>query len=160
MQGIGRLANVLHLARRFFGHVRAKPLTDDEAEAVRDRLDEQLASLFFTMVVPDQRHAFDVYERSGPDNSIAVAALMHDIGKSAAPLGAMARAFATLGSAIHIPLRGAWAMYRDHAAIGAAMLQEAGADPFAIAFAKGHPGAPPEGVDADAWWRLAAADHI
>jgi predicted HD phosphohydrolase len=149
-----------HLLRRFVGHLRAKPLTEVEAGEVRERLGERLAELFFTMVPGDQRHAFDVYRRSGADEVVGVAALMHDVGKTVAPSGAIARSLATVASALGLPLRGSWATYRDHAAIGATMLEEAGADTFAIAFTRGHPGIPPAGIDAEAWERLASADDV
>lgn len=157
---IDRTATMRHLFRRFFGHIRAKPLTDAEAEVVRECLSDPLAKLFFKMVPADQRHAFDVYQRSGSDATIGVAALLHDIGKTAGPGGAFARSLATAASTVGLPLTASWATYRDHGEVGAKMLEAAGADAFAIAFTRGHPGRPPAGISTEAWERLAAADDV
>ncbi|MDA2978381.1 MAG: HD domain-containing protein [Actinomycetota bacterium] len=157
---IDRTITMPHLIRRFFGHIRARSLTESEAETVRKCLSDAMAKLFFTMVPADQRHAFDVYQRSGSESTTSTAALMHDIGKTVAPAGAFARSLATAASAVGMPLRGSWAKYRDHGEIGAKMLEEVGADSFAVAFTRGHPGKPPVGVSIEAWERLAAADDV
>ncbi len=123
-------------------------------------LPEPLADLFFTMTVADQRHAFDVYLRTGGDPRLAEAALMHDIGKVAAPIGPLTRSFATVLAACHVPLTGSWAIYRDHGPIGAEMLAAVGASDFTVTFTRTHPDPPPAGINTDSWERLAQADRL
>jgi hypothetical protein len=154
---------VAHLSRRFFGHLRARPLTPQEQASVRDRLDAPLASWFFRQHPADQRHAWIVAQRVAAnrpeDHAAAVAALMHDVGKVEAGLGPIARSLATVAEALRIPLRGRWKRYRDHGDIGGAILEECEAGGLAVAFARHHPGPPPPDVDPAAWADLAAADH-
>ncbi|KAA3637074.1 MAG: hypothetical protein DWP92_08555 [Armatimonadetes bacterium] len=151
---------MVHLIKRFAGHLTATPLTASEATEVSGLLAEPLADLFFAMAEADQRHAFDVYVRTGRDPLLAETALMHDVGKVAAPMGPVSRSFATVATACRIPVGGSWAIYRDHGPIGAEMLATAGATEFTVAFTQTHPGPAPHGFDADAWERLAAADQI
>ena len=152
--------SVIHLIKRFVGHLAATPLTPVEAEQVSLTLSESLADLFFTMTVADQRHAFDVYVRTGSDPQLAETALMHDIGKVAAPIGPISRSLVTVLSACHVPVEGSWAIYRDHGPIGAEMLAATGASEFTVTFTRTHPGPAPEGLDAELWMRLASADRI
>lgn len=101
----------------------------------------------------------EVAQRAG-DPAIVEAALLHDVGKSAAPIGAFARSLATVASALRIPVTGSWRLYRDHGEIGAAMLESAGANPLTVAFARFHPGPPPTGISTDRWHALEDADDI
>jgi len=151
---------VIHLIKRFFGHLRAEPLRRDEVDEVSRLLSGPLADLFWGMGVADQRHAFEVYRRTGSDPQLAETALLHDVGKTDAPRGSVSRAVVTVLVACRIPVFGSWAVYRDHARIGADMLTGAGASTFTVAFTRTHPGVPVPGVDADAWERLAAADRV
>lgn len=123
-------------------------------------LSESLADLFFIMTVADQRHAFDVHVRTGSDPLLAETALMHDIGKVAAPIGPVSRSLVTVLAACHVPVAGSWAIYRDHAPIGAEMLAATGASDFTVTFTRTHPGPAPQALDAESWRRLAAADRI
>ena len=153
----------VHLVRRFFGHVAARPLAPDEQAEVADRLPGSLARLFFAQAPADQRHAYGVArrvaERRPDDDDAYQAALLHDIGKGDAAIGPVARSLATLAAAARLPVPARWRRYLDHGERGAAMLEEAGAGRLAVAFTRGHPGPPPPGVDAAAWEALAAADE-
>ena len=84
---------------------------------MRDRLSAPLAAWFFRQHPADQRHAWIVAARvtaSRPeDHAAVVAALMHDVGKIDAGLGALTRSLATVADALHIPLRGRWKRYRE-----------------------------------------------
>ncbi len=151
---------MIHLIKRFIGHLTATPLTPTEAEQVSALLSPSLADLFFTMTVADQRHAFDVHMRAGSDPRLAETALMHDIGKVAAPIGPVSRSCVTVLVACHIPVAGTWAIYRDHGPIGAEMLAVAGASDFTVLFTRTYPDPAPQGIDAESWERLAAADRI
>jgi hypothetical protein len=156
---IGRVA---HLARRFFGHLRARPLSPVEQDRVAAVLEPETAHLFFRQAAPDQRHALEVAQRvssARPDDREAfVAALVHDVGKAESAIGPVARSMATVIAALRLPLPDAWRRYRDHGALGAAALEAVGAPALAVAFARYHPGPPPPGVDPATWADLAHAD--
>jgi hypothetical protein len=158
-----RLRDGWHLVRRFFGHVRARPLGPREQATVRKRLEPALADWFFRQHPADQRHAWDVAERTAarrPHDAVAiVAALMHDIGKVDAGLGAVSRSLATIAGALRLPLRGRWLRYREHGRRGAEILEGCNADDLVVAFARHHPGPAPAGIDPVAWADLASADH-
>jgi len=150
---------VFHLARRFFGYVTSQPLTSDELDRVRSRLSPELFALFLTMNDADQRHAVEVAERTGTE-LLAEAALLHDIGKAAAGIGAIERSLATVIGALSIPVSGSWKTYLEHGEVGASMLEKAGAGPLTVAFARFHPGPTPPGISEDDWLTLEAADDL
>lgn len=148
-----------HLVRRFLGYLRAKPLTPSEQSTVAAILSPDLHRLFTRQPHQDQRHAFDVASRTAPRRAeLLEAALTHDVGKSIAHLGPIGRAAATLWSFTPFPATGRWKTYLAHGAIGAEMLERAGATGFAVAFARDHPGPVPPGIDPVAWEALASAD--
>ena len=153
------LKHVAHLIKRFFGYFAASPLTPSERAEVADLLSPELASLFFGMQHQDQRHAYQVYVRSGGGH-LAQAALLHDVGKSATRIGPFQRALATVCHALHLPKRDNWTVYLDHGRLGADMLAHAGGDALAVAFTRHHPGPVPAGVDPDDWAALSVADDV
>ena len=148
-----------HLVHRFFGFIRARPLTPREQMAVTTSLPAPLHGLFYAQAHEDQRHAFDVASRVGERPDLVVAALMHDVGKSVTRLGAVSRSAATTWAWTGLPVWGRWRTYLRHGPIGAAMLADAGAPMLAVAFAGQHPGPVPFGIDDGDWWLLAAADE-
>ena len=159
----GTLAEAGHLVRRFFGHLRARPLSPVEQQEVRRALSGAQAQWFFRMDPADQRHSLEVARavrvlRPG-DTAAHEAALLHDVGKSAVDLGAVQRSLATLLHTVGLPMPASYRRYRAHGVIGADILRGAGASPLTIAFAQHHPGAPPAGVDPAAWADLEHADH-
>ncbi|MDJ0962208.1 MAG: hypothetical protein QNJ88_16265 [Acidimicrobiia bacterium] len=153
-----------HLVRRFFGHLRATPLSPGEQDLVADALSPELAQLFHRQSPPDQRHAFDVARRVRSalptDDAAFSAALLHDVGKAVAAIGPIARSLATVFDALRIPMPAHWRSYRNHGAIGADALTAAGAPTLAVVFARHHPGPAPEGIDPDVWNALVAADNV
>ena len=149
-----------HLVRRFFGFLTAQPLTPREQSAVHDALDPALHRLFFAQSIPDQRHAVQVAERAEGGSDRVEAALLHDVGKTGSSLGAFGRSFATVAGALNLPARRRWLTYLHHGAIGADMLQRAGASNLSVAFARSHPGPVPDGIDPDDWHALAEADEV
>ncbi|HEX9642516.1 MAG TPA: HD domain-containing protein [Acidimicrobiia bacterium] len=161
--GHGVLGEATHLVRRFFGYLRARPLAPREQHEVRDALGDGLAPLFFAQHPADQRHGVEMAARVAaalPQRDDAfVAALVHDVGKVAAGLGPVRRSLATLLDLLHVPMPVRYRRYRDHGAVGAELLDAAGAPPLAVAFARDHPGVVPEGVDPLAWDVLEAADR-
>jgi len=84
------------------------------------------------------------------DRAVLAAALLHDVGKVASGLGTLGRVPATLlGTAGGRSRAAAWASrpggarsrvgrYLLHAPLGASMLEEAGADPLTVAWAREH----------------------
>jgi hypothetical protein len=153
----------LHLVRRFFGFLTARSLSPREQSEARALLTPPEALLFFRQRPQDQRHALDVARRvleARPgDRTAANAALLHDVGKIDGSPGAVGRSLATVLAGLGVPLRGSYLRYREHAGRGAALLETAGAGPLAVAFARHHPGGPPDGVDASQWRALLGADH-
>ena len=61
-----------------------------EMNGLSEYLDPAQRALFARMAVSDQRHCFDLFyslrERMGTDGPLLQAALLHDVGKSAAPV--------------------------------------------------------------------------
>ena len=158
----GRLDQAGHLVGRFFGHVRAEPPGPEDQAFVHDHLDGDCAGLFWSQSFPDQRHAVDVARRVStalPDDSGAVeAALLHDIGKVQASIGAVSRSIATVLDSVGMPMTTRMRSYRDHGRRGAVALEEAGCGPLAVAFARYHPGPAPAGTDPARWKVLMDAD--
>lgn len=159
---IGRLDQAGHLVRRFFGHLTAEPPGPGDQRFVHDHLSGHCAELFWSQSGPDQRHAIDVARRVSatlPDDSGAVeAALVHDIGKVQASIGAVSRSIATILDSVGMPMTGRMRTYRDHGERGAVALEEAGCGPLAVAFARYHPGPAPAGTDPARWKVLIDAD--
>lgn len=123
------------------------------------RLPSAEARLFFDQDPADQRHAYEVARRVERRGDVAVrAALLHDVGKRHAGIGAVRRSLATLMDLAGLPLPARWRAYRDHGRRGAEELERAGADALSVAFARHHPSGPPPGVDTTTWRALLEAD--
>lgn len=124
-----------HLARRLYGTWRARPLDEDELAWVRHRLRPVEFDLWTAMDWRDQRHALTVAQRfleapsttAGADLAV-VAALLHDVGKSVAPLSTKERVLVALVGARTDRQR----RYRQHEAIGLDMCRHAGTDPIVL----------------------------
>lgn len=107
--------------RRWRTSLDRSPITDVDRDFVRGVLTDGEFALWATMVLADRRHSIVVARRfvefvpSADDAEIA-AALLHDVGKSIAPLGTTERIFATLLEPI-VRLR-RWEAYRRHEEIG------------------------------------------
>ena len=151
-----------HLARRFFDVVSAQPLTSSEVEIVNERLRSELAEVFFAQSPADQRHGFHAAQiasvRGGAPDTV-VAALLHDIGKRHARLGAIGRSVASVLIVLHLPLTERMRAYRDHGLTGAVELARIGAPSLAIDFAMHHHGRKPPTIDHDMWDLLVEADE-
>ena len=156
-------ADLPHLARRFLGHLRARPLSPAEQLAAGRMLREPELSLFWGMARQDQRHSFDVamavVAAAPSDHELARAGLLHDVGKRHSTPGAIARSVATLIEMARLPLPPRYAAYRRHGPIGAAELEAAGAESIVVDFARHHPGPAPPGVDQGRWKILLDADR-
>lgn len=157
------LAKLGHYASRFFGFFKLRPLRPEEQARVSVALSAAEAKLFWEMQPEDQRHSFDVAERIAarlPGDAVAYrAALLHDVGKRHAHLGAWSRSVATVAGHLGLPMTASMRAYWDHGPSGAADLAAAGSDPFVVRFAEHHPERTGH-VDADPRWQvLIAADE-
>lgn len=150
-----------HLVSRFLGVVTSKRLSPEAQDEVNEILAPDAANLFWDQPAIDQRHAYDVSQRVrstlGDDASALEAALLHDVGKRHSNLGAVTRSLATVFDATHLPMPTNWRRYRDHGLLGALDLVAIGADPLAVAFARGTI-EPTEVIDQRVWDALVAAD--
>jgi hypothetical protein len=138
----------VHLASRYFGSLsRRPPDPAREAWAVA-HLSAGEQEIWWRMSTADRRHAVAVAGRVAagldePDRPVVAAALLHDCGKVDCGLGPNGRALATVVAAVAGRSRvsrsgGRFGRYLRHAAIGAALLEQAGSDPLTIAWAREH----------------------
>lgn len=144
-----------HLVKRFFGAVGAKELPGPDAAWVHEHLLPGERALWDRMSVADQVHAHgvarEVVGRLGEEATrpVVAAALLHDIGKVEAQVGTFGRVLATLagqtatreqveGWAAEDGWLGRMGRYLDHNNIGARLLEEAGADPLTVTWAREH----------------------
>jgi hypothetical protein len=156
-----RFGSMQHLARRFFGALSpAGPSISDERWA-RAQLLPAECDLWERMSGPDRRHAVGVARETvellsraseNPRREILAAALMHDVGKVEANLGALARTVVTIAAMLLGRVRpnvssdrmaaGGWPprarLYLTHDRVGGALLRDAGSDPLTIAWAEQH----------------------
>lgn len=121
-----------HLAKRTYTSYRARPLTDDEQEEVAKTLLSSELELWHRFPVEDQRHSYVVFTRfqkrmPSAEISQLRAALLHDIGKIAAPLSTTMRVVATFVG----PRTAAFRAYHDHEEIGLQLLENR-SDPVTI----------------------------
>ena len=123
-----------HLARRFFGSLR-RGAPADEAWAIA-QLNEGERALWSRMSDPDRRHAVGVAQAVPIE--LAVAALLHDVGKIESGFGTFTRVVATLLGAVRRDWGGRLGAYLRHDAIGAELLARAGSAPLTVAWAREH----------------------
>lgn len=158
--------HAIHLVRRFVQVARPEPLTPAEQRHV-DRIlrgaGADVLALFWAQSPADQRHAFATMRRSAvatTDAAVHAAALVHDVGKATHHTGAVVRSVATVLDLLHLPMSTKMRAYRKHGAIGAELLEAAGATPLAVEFARRHPDPDPGSMDAEHWRILLAADDV
>jgi len=126
------LRDPLHLVRRWWKALRARPLSAGERDDVRNLLTPGESELFFHFPAHDQRHALEVLGRLDMRHGaapIAVrrAALLHDIGKIDDDLSVALRVVASI-----VGPRGRFAHYHTHETRGAEMLRAIGSDPLTV----------------------------
>ena len=145
------IAQIGHLARRFFGSLsRRPPAASDVGWALTQLLPAE-ATLWQQMPVQDRRHSLVVarrfFERVDASSRAEVAgALLHDVGKAQSGLGTFARVAATIIGARTKRFR----QYHDHEALGLELLRQAGSDPETLALLDGTSRAASALRDADA----------
>lgn len=151
------MTRATHLVRRFFGTVvPLAPRPADSEWAISQLLPAE-ARLWASMRSADRRHSIGVARRTqellgeAATRPVLAAALLHDVGKVDADLGAYGRVVATLSAAAirHDPetirdwtrTRGFTrrvGLYLQHARLGGDMLELAGSDPLTVAWAREH----------------------
>jgi hypothetical protein len=144
------VAGAIHLVRRFLGSLSPVPLAADDDAWATAHLGPGERRLWQRMPRADRKHSVGVArlvaDRVGEgDRAVLAAALLHDVGKVDAELGTFGRAAATLvGQRRGVRwrsstgLRGRIGRYLHHDVIGAALLEEAGAQALTVAWAREH----------------------
>jgi hypothetical protein len=169
---MSRLDRVKHLSTRFFASVRARELDDADVAWVGLVLTPEERTVWNTLGRADRAESVAVARAFVRDRGAEVepayvaAALLHDVGKTDAHLGAIGRSAATViaGVASHGRARGypnRIGRYIAHDDVGAARLEAAGARPEPVTWARVHhrPDRWPEtGIPADICAALARAD--
>lgn len=140
-----------HLVRRFFGSLKPGGPPTAEVTRVHEALLPAEAALWDAMPGPDRRHSAAVARAvrielgDRATRPVVAAALLHDAGKAASGLRTPGRVVATLVGRSRGArwqgrggYRGRIAAYLVHDELGAALLDDAGSDPFTIAWAREH----------------------
>ena len=145
---------------QFWRHASARVTLQERANV--EQLLGPLAGFFLELPVNDQRHGLDVLDtviRSEvqPSRLLQQAALLHDVGKGEAHFSVVERSLivllrATTPVTLKALLRsrpsfaGRYAIYADHARIGAERLRAAGAGELAAIVAEHHAADPASAV--------------
>jgi len=158
------VTHLLHLARRFLGVIRSRPLRPLEQAQAAALLLPGERSLFWRQSPADQRHAHDCARRvtalAPGRRDLARAALLHDVGKGAVPLPVPGRVLAGVLPLLHLPTPGRLGAYVAHGPRGADALQAAGAETLVVAYARHHHGSRPAAVPPGDWDLLTRADRL
>lgn len=142
------MAQLLHLARRFFGSLSPRPLDPADDVWIRDHLLPGEVDLWQRMSRADRKHAAGVAREvdrllDGADRAVVAAAALHDVGKIDAGYGTVARALTTgvalaVGRTRLVARGGRAARYLTHDRIGGDLLAAAGAERVTVAWAREH----------------------
>lgn len=137
---------MIYRARQAMAALRARPTEADVASALAE-LPVELRPAFQRMAPRDQVHALRVLRRLDSDDPLLrQAALLHDAGKAAAPLGTAGRSLVVLAGAAGalwllevVPVLGPRVRrYVRHPQIGADILGAAGAGPDLVEIVAEH----------------------
>ena len=153
--------NPVHLVGRFFDYLTAPSLTRVERYLVEIWATSEEQALFFAQGRPDQRHGYEaaltIVGRRLPGEAVR-AALLHDVGKRHASLGAVGRSVASVLMILGLPLTRRMALYRDHGRIGSEELAGIDSPDLVVDFARDHHETRPGSIDEVTWAALQAAD--
>lgn len=157
------MGSLLHLARRFWQVVRARPLRPAEQSRAAALLRPAERPLFWRQTPADQRHGWECAARvmtcTPARRDLARAALLHDVGKGIVGLPVPGRVLAGVLALLHWPAPRPLRAYLAHGPCGADALAKAGAEPVVVAYARHHHGSRPPAVPVGDWDLLARADH-
>lgn len=137
----------LYRVRQFVRALTAR-ISEEELEQVAQTVSPPVYALFRSMALQDQRHSLDVYATlrlSGWERpELLTAALLHDVGKSLAPLPAWQRALIVLLSRFlprlmkRLERKRGFAIHAHHAELGARLAQQAGCSPLVVSLIRRH----------------------
>jgi hypothetical protein len=163
-----RWRELAHLAGRFARSVRPPTVPDEDVAWARAWLRPAEMALWSAQAPVDRVHSVAVARAAvrgastdGAPPWLAPAALLHDVGKVDAGLGALGRAVATVLELVGVHRApGRLGRYLRYPETGAERLAAAGAAPEVVAWAREHH-LPPASWTVPAPWaaRLAAADR-
>lgn len=157
------IRHLRHLVSRFFEVARGRGLGPREQAEAAALLAPGERTLFWAQSATDQRHGLLCARRvlrARPGRVyLARAALLHDVGKRHAELGAVGRAAATALRLVRLPVTSRMRRYLDHGELAAVELAAAGAAPLVVDFARHHHRSRPPSIPLDEWRLLQAADH-
>ncbi len=155
---MGRAA---YRVRQFFRALTA-PLAEMDTQGVEGALTPAQQALFRRMSPADRQHGLEVYRtlagRGDVPADLLAAALLHDVGKAALAPSIWLRVMVVLLERFAPRLlerlsegepkgwRRPFAVYRQHAGIGAEWAAEAGCSPLTVALIRHHHG-PGDGLD-------------
>ena len=132
------MSKITHLAKRFVLSLVPSQVQEVERQWVQSVLTTSECDLWSKMMAQDRQHSvlvgrrFVKYRPTSSPEEIA-GALLHDVGKTAAHLGTLARVVATLVG----PRTSRFRQYHDHEAIGAAMLRSIGSSELTVSMVEG-----------------------
>jgi hypothetical protein len=132
------VSKISHLAKRFVLNLVPSQVHEIERQWVQSILSQDEFALWNKMMAQDRRHSVMVGRRFVKHRPAALqteiaGALLHDVGKSAAHLGTLARVLATLVG----PRTSRFRQYHDHEMIGATMLRSIGSNELTISMVEG-----------------------
>jgi hypothetical protein len=132
------MSKITHLAKRFVLSLVPSQVQEVERQWVQSVLTTSEFDLWSKMMAQDRQHSVLVgrrFMKYRPTSSPAeiAGALLHDVGKTAAHLGTLARVVATLLG----PRTSRFRQYHDHEAIGAAMLRSIGSSELTVSMVEG-----------------------
>lgn len=128
----------MHLVRRAVSSLRDNEPPAKETAVARGVLNEEEFAMWSSMQARDRRHSLEVLARfdglrPGSPRPERAAALLHDVGKTASPLGWAGRIAVTILGGRTAAMR----TYLDHERIGATMLRGV-SDPRTVDLVAGH----------------------
>lgn len=132
------MSSVVHLCRRTWLSLSDGRLRAGDVDEVRSVLVDNEFRLWNQMAEVDRRHSVRVLRRFNERLGDATrderaAVLLHDVGKSAAPIGTLRRILVTSG----IDRSDTGRRYRRHEVLGIEMLVSAGVDPAVVGCLRG-----------------------
>jgi hypothetical protein len=132
------VSKISHLAKRFVLNLVPSQVHEIERQWVQSILSQDEFALWNKMMAQDRRHSVMVGRRFVKHRPAALqteiaGALLHDVGKSAAHLGTLARVLATLVG----PRTSRFRQYHDHEMISATMLRSIGSNELTISMVEG-----------------------